>query len=109
MCSHGREHINDAPKLLPCPFCGEVPVWDGYDGDIEYVCLNCDLWGIEPKWWNRRVVASKDVLRELMEAVKDEERAKYVYLYQSNFKDLQRAMGRVKAAIARAEEALKDE
>lgn len=100
VCSHGREHINNAPESLlmvkavadklDAQTCGDP------DAPALIVYRRADL------------VVSKDVLRELVEAVKDEERAKYVYLYQGNFKDLQRARGRVKDAIARAEEELKN-
>lgn len=47
-------------KLKPCPFCGEMPVWDGYEPKgHEYRCVKCDLWGITPKWWNKRTEPRK--------------------------------------------------
>lgn len=46
-------------NLKPCPFCGEMPIDDGYsdyrnEDQKEYVCKKCDLWGIKEDWWNKR-------------------------------------------------------
>jgi hypothetical protein len=52
-------------KLKPCPWCGEIPVWDGYEPrNHEYVCKKCDLWGIQPRWWNKRILYTEAEVRE---------------------------------------------
>ncbi len=42
----------------PCPFCGGMIEHDEYSGN-EYVCKNCNLWGIDLDWWNQRPMEDK--------------------------------------------------
>jgi hypothetical protein len=60
-------------ELKPCPFCGNVPEWDGYEPkDHEFVCKTCDLWGITSEWWNRRIPNPLlPLVRELRKALLD--------------------------------------
>ena len=31
-------------ELLPCPFCGEMPILNIKDGLYQIKCNNCDCW-----------------------------------------------------------------
>lgn len=45
-------------RVKPCPFCGGEIEPDVYSGN-EYVCKNCDLWGLNLDWWNTRPIEDK--------------------------------------------------